>query len=80
MSYLVKGTATLTLTDSNGTQSARHLRLNLTGTSGGAQNLVVPAIQKNYLVNNGTADTITVKTPSGSGITSTVGSVFVLLS
>jgi len=62
------GTVTLTLTNSNATQSARHLRLNLTGTSGGAQNLVVPAIQKNYLVNNGTADTITVKTPSGSGI------------
>jgi len=62
------GAVTLSLTDSNGTQSARHLRLNLTGTSGGAQNLVVPAIQKNYLVNNGTADTITVKTPSGSGI------------
>lgn len=62
------GTVTLTLTDSNATQSARHLRLNLTGTSGGAQNLVVPAIQKNYLINNGTADTITVKTPSGSGI------------
>ena len=62
------GTITLTLSNSNATQSARHLRLNLTGTSGGAQNLVVPAIQKNYLVNNGTADTITVKTPSGSGI------------
>ena len=62
------GTATLTLTDSNGTQSARHLRLNLTGTSGGAQNLVVPAIEKPYIVNNGTADTITIKTPSGSGI------------
>ncbi len=62
------GTVTLTLSNSNATQSARHLRLNLTGTSGGAQNLVVPAIQKNYLVNNGTADTITVKTPSGSGI------------
>ena len=62
------GQVTLTLSNSNATQSARHLRLNLTGTSGGAQNLVVPAIQKNYLVNNGTADTITVKTPSGSGI------------
>ena len=62
------GTITLTLSNSNATQSARHLRLNLTGTSGGAQDLVVPAIQKNYLVNNGTADTITVKTPSGSGI------------
>ena len=62
------GTATLTLTDSNGTQSARHLRLNLTGTSGGAQNLVVPAIEKPYIVNNGTDDTITIKTPSGTGI------------
>ena len=62
------GQVTLTLTDSNATQSARHLRLNLTGTSGGAQNLVVPTIEKPYLVNNGTDDTITVKTSSGSGI------------
>jgi microcystin-dependent protein len=62
------GTVTLTLTNSNATQSARHLRLNLTGTSGGAQNLVVPTIEKPYLVNNGTADTITVKTSGGSGI------------
>ena len=35
------GTVTLTLSNSNATQSARHLRLNLTGTSGGAQNLIV---------------------------------------
>ena len=62
------GQVTLSLTNSNATQSARHLRLNLTGTSGGAQNLVVPTIEKPYLVNNGTADTITVKTSSGSGI------------
>ena len=62
------GTVTLTLTNSNASQSARHLRLNLTGTSGGAQNLVVPTIEKPYLVNNGTDDTITVKTSSGSGI------------
>ncbi len=40
----------------------------MTGTSGGAQNLVVPTIEKPYLVNNGTADTITVKTSGGSGI------------
>ena len=62
------GAVTLSLSNSNATQSARHLRLNLTGTSGGAQNLIVPAIQKNYLVHNGTANTITVKTPSGTGI------------
>ena len=54
-------TVTLTLTDSNASQTARNLRLNLTGTSGGAQDLVVPAIEKLYIVNNGCADTITIK-------------------
>jgi len=59
---------TLTLTDTNATQTARNLRLNLTGTSGGAQNLIVPAIEKLYLVNNGCADAITVKNSTGTGI------------
>ena len=59
---------TLTLTDTNTTQSARNLRLNLTGTSGGARNLIVPAIEKIYVVNNGCADTITIKNSSGTGI------------
>ena len=62
------GTVTLTLTDTNTTQTARNLRLNLTGTSGGAQNLIVPAIEKLYLVNNGCADAITVKNSTGTGI------------
>jgi hypothetical protein len=59
---------TLTLTDSNSTQTARNMRLNLTGTSGGAQNLIVPAIEKVYIVNNGCADAITVKNSTGTGI------------
>lgn len=62
------GTVTLTLTDSNATQTARNMRLNLTGTSGGAQNLIVPAIEKIYVVNNGCADAITVKNSTGTGI------------
>ena len=62
------GTVTLTLTDSNSTQAARNLRLNLTGTSGGAQNLIVPTIEKVYIVNNGCADAITVKNSGGTGI------------
>jgi hypothetical protein len=61
-------TVTLTLTDSNSTQVARNLRLNLTGTSGGAQNLIVPTIEKVYIVNNGCADVITVKNSGGTGI------------
>ena len=59
---------TLTLTDTNASQTARNLRLNLTGTSGGAQNLIVPAIEKLYLVNNGCADAITVKNSTGTGV------------
>ena len=62
------GTVTLTLTNTNATQTARNLRLNLVGTSGGAQDLVVPAIEKLYIVNNGCADTITVKNSTGTGI------------
>jgi hypothetical protein len=59
---------TLTLTDTNATQIARNLRLNLTGTTGGARDLIVPAIEKQYLIYNGTADTVTVKNSSGTGV------------
>jgi hypothetical protein len=64
---------TLTLTDTNATQTARNLRLNLTGTSGGARNLIVPAIEKQYIVNNGLADAVTVKNSSGTGIAVAAG-------
>jgi hypothetical protein len=62
---------TLTLTNTNATQEARHLRLNLTGTSGGARNLILGSgcqIDKPYLINNGLADTVTVKNTTGTGI------------
>ena len=61
---------TLALTDSNATQVARHLRLNLTGSSGGASNLIVPTLAngKNYYIKNSSNTSITVKTASGSGI------------
>jgi hypothetical protein len=59
---------TLTLSDTNTSQTARNLRLNCTGSTGGAQDLIVPAIEKVYLVNNACADTITVKNSTGTGI------------
>lgn len=58
---------TLTLSDTNTTQTARNMRLNLTGTSGGARNLTVPDIEKIYVVNNGLADAVTVKNSTGTG-------------
>jgi hypothetical protein len=72
---------TLTLTDTNNAQTARNLRLNLTGTSGGARNLILGSgcqIEKLYLVNNGCADAVTVKNTTGSGIAVPAGkSMFV---
>ena len=72
------GTVTLTLTDVNTTQTARNLRLNCTGTTGGARDLVVPAIEKFYIVNNGCADTITIKNATGSGIAVPAGKTMVV--
>tara|TARA_R110000796_G_scaffold42983_1_gene105831 strand:+ start:240 stop:1049 length:810 start_codon:yes stop_codon:yes gene_type:complete len=59
---------TLTLSNSNSTQAARHMRLNLTGTSGGVRNLIVPAVEKMYVINNGLADTCTVKVSGQTGV------------
>jgi hypothetical protein len=59
---------TLTLTDVNTTQAARNLRLNCTGTATAGYNLVVPAIEKVYIIKNATDGTITVKNASGTGI------------
>ena len=72
---------TVTLTDSNGSQAARNLRLNLTGTSGGARQLILGSgcqIEKLYLINNGLADAVTVKNTGGTGIAVAAGkSMFV---
>jgi len=57
---------TLTLTNTNTSQTARNLRLNLTGTSGGARNLTVPNIEKFYIISNSLADEVTVKNSTGS--------------
>jgi len=62
---------TVTLTNTNSSQTARNLRLNLTGTSGGARNLILGSgcqIEKFYLINNALADAVTVKNTSGTGI------------
>jgi hypothetical protein len=72
---------TLTFSQSNATQAARHLRLNLTGTSGGARNLILGSgcqIEKPYIINNGLADTVTVKNTTGTGIAVPAGKSFLV--
>jgi len=60
----------LTLTDTNALQNARALYLNLTGTPGGAATLEVPAVQKAYIVRNGTTGgfAVTVKVAGQTGV------------
>jgi hypothetical protein len=65
---------TLTLTDTNASQTARNMRLRCTGTTGGAtRNLIVPSIEKPYIVRNDCADSVVVKTAAGTGITVPAG-------
>lgn len=65
---------TLTLTDSNASQIARNMRLRCIGTTGGAtRNLVVPSIEKPYIVQNDCADSVVVKTSAGTGVTVPAG-------
>jgi len=65
---------TLTLSNTNASQTARNLRLRCTGTTGGStRNLVVPAIEKPYIVQNDCADSIVVKTAAGTGVTVPAG-------
>ena len=70
---------TLTLSNTNASQTARNLRLRLIGTSGGARNLTVPDIEKFYLIANELADEVTVKNTTGTTYTvpaGTTGQVF----
>jgi hypothetical protein len=69
---------TLTLTDTNAAQTARNLRLVCTGTSGGARQLIVPSIEKQYIVQNDLADTVTIKTSAGTGIAVPSGETMVV--
>jgi len=69
---------TLTLANTNSAQVARNLRLVCVGTSGGARQLIVPAIEKQYIVKNELADTVTIKTSAGTGIAVPAGKTIVV--
>ena len=69
--------ATITLTDTNGAQAARNLRLNLTGTSSGTHYLILGSgcnIEKLYLINNTLGNAVIVQnTGGGTGVTVAAG-------
>ena len=69
---------TLSLSNANTAQPARNMRLNLTGTSGGARSLIVPAIEKMYIVNSAIADVCTVKVSGQTGVAVPAGKSMLL--
>jgi hypothetical protein len=74
VAYSTAADVTVTLTDTNATQTARNLRLNLTESGAGigyTGNLVLGSgcqIEKLYIINNGTTAIKTVKNTTGTGI------------
>jgi len=76
--YTSDANLTISITNSNAAQAARALVLNVTSAFGSltaTRELVVPTIQKQYIVQNNTTggQSITVKTSAGTGITVPTG-------
>jgi len=71
--YASDANLTISITNSNAAQAARALVLNVTSSLSltGTRELVVPTIEKQYIVQNNTtgSQSITVKTSAGTGIT-----------
>ena len=72
--YVADANLTISITNSNASQAARALVLNVTSVFGSltaTRELVVPTSQKQYIVQNNTTggQSITVKTSAGTGIT-----------
>jgi hypothetical protein len=74
VAYTSAADVTVTLTDTNATQTARNLRLNITESGAGigyVGNLILGSgcqIEKFYVVNNGTTAVKTIKNTTGTGV------------
>jgi len=71
---ITMGNATYTLTTFQGAaDESRNAVLVLGGTVTTPQNLIAPAVEKVYIINNGTGSTITIKTSGGTGVAIATG-------
>lgn len=61
----------IALTDTNATQTARNLKLNLVGTITSVQTLFVPAIEKQYLITNTLSNSIVISNGTNASPTGT---------
>ena len=69
---------TLTLSNTNSAQVARNLRLVCVGISDGARQLIVPSIEKQYIVQNDLTDAVTIRTSAGTGVAVPAGKTTVV--
>ena len=69
VSFTSGANTAIAITQSNAYQAARSLRLNLTGTVAATQYLFVPAINKQYVVNNGLGSPVIVANGGNTGAT-----------
>lgn len=73
---MTTGTNTaITIAQNNTFQAARSLRLNLVGTLAGTQYLYIPAISKQYIINNGLTQAVIVANGTNAGVTGTTVTV-----
>lgn len=70
--------ANYTLDTSEGDEAYGNMALEFTGTLTSGRNIIVPAVNKLYLIRNNTSGShaLTVKTPSGTGIAVAVGASY----
>jgi hypothetical protein len=75
VTFVSGGNTAIELTQTNAFQAARSYRLSLSGTSSATQYLWVPAISKQYVVNNALANSIIVSNGSNGAATGTTVTV-----
>jgi hypothetical protein len=75
VTFVSGGNSAIALTQTNAFQAARSYRLSLSGTSSATQYLWVPAISKQYVVNNALANSIIVSNGSNGAATGTTVTV-----
>ena len=75
VSFVSGGNSAIALTQSNAFQAARSYRLSLSGTSSATQYLWIPAINKQYVVNNTLNNSIIVSNGSNGAATGTTVTV-----
>lgn len=75
VTFIAGGNTAIALTDTNATQTARNLRLSLTGAMTAPQYLFVPAITKQYVITNGLSNSVIISNGANAAATGTTVTV-----